>query len=96
LVDGNTYYQLKDASGNSGSGIYGAKDLIGNVWEPFIDLGSTTFKPVNGDGQLSVSGNSDVVSWSTNDLRWGNFWSELAGNSYNFFGNGFRLCRSAE
>jgi hypothetical protein len=84
------YYPPKDASGNSGSGIFGVKDLTGNVLEPFIDLGSNGFKGINGDGQLSNSGNSNVAEWSPGDLRWGNF------GYYNSGAPGFRLCRSAE
>jgi hypothetical protein len=72
MIDFNNGAPL-DANGNQGRGLYGAKDLIGNVWEPFIDLGSTTFLPINGNGSISTSGTHDQNGWFDNQLRWGNF-----------------------
>jgi hypothetical protein len=79
-----------DASGNRGKGYYGAKDLRGNVLEPFAGLQSTSFSGLNGDGILAIDGSSNQSAWLNLDIIWGEF--ILNDN----FGQGFRLCRSAE
>jgi hypothetical protein len=83
-----------DASGNSGSGVYGAKDMTGNVREPIVIMTSNTFdRNIHGNGILSASGPSDVSSWSSLVIDWlgyGPWWWESEGRL------GFRLCRSAE
>jgi hypothetical protein len=62
-----------DASGKNGRGIYGAKDLIGNVWEPLIGLNATEFIPNHGDGAINIGGNHNQNGWSESQLKWGNF-----------------------
>ena len=99
-----------NSSGNQGRGLFGAKDLIGNVWEPFVLLNiGFDFQAINGDGVLSSGGTSDQTSWNVNSIKWGNFSHQYNCEkyyrefpyveTYNFqcYGEwGFRLCRSAE
>jgi hypothetical protein len=87
----------EDASGNQGAGLFGSKDLIGNVWEPFINIQSTSFSDQNGDGVLASDGNGNQPSWSNLSISWGNFNINSADcQSCSQRGYGFRLGRSAE
>jgi hypothetical protein len=98
-----------DASGKQGRGFYGAKDLIGNVWEPYVKINYLSFQFQNGDGILGESGFNNYPAWNFSEINWGNFlpstnncalyYKEDGNQIYNFqcYGEwGFRLCRSAE
>ncbi len=49
----------------TGASYYGIMELSGNLWEQCVGVNTTglNFKNVNGDGQLSSTGNSDVTGW---------------------------------
>ena len=52
----------------SGAGFYGNMDLSGNVWETTVgvDAGGIVFNGLNGNGQVNVLGEADVVNWPGN------------------------------
>lgn len=42
---------------------YGVCDLIGNAGDPYISPRTQNFNSQNGNGELSVNGNTDITSW---------------------------------
>jgi hypothetical protein len=82
---------------NSGSSYYGIMDLTGNAIETVVGLSGLSFSNANGNGILSVNGNSDEVNWPAPIIRieqteFVTYDSPLDGTNY----SGFRYVRSAE
>jgi hypothetical protein len=77
----------------SGGSYYGVMDLTGNAVEPCVKLNYLNFNGLNGNGILSVSGNSDVDNWDANMIIGVDQMSEIL---YNYNSIGFRYVRSAE
>lgn len=51
----------------NGATYYGIFDMSGNVWERVASIGRAqgrTFVGNNGDGQITASGNADVIGWT--------------------------------
>ena len=89
----------ENSTGNQGKGFYGAKDLKGNLLEPFVEIQSPLFSETHGDGILDQDGSSNFAQWSNLVLNWGNFTNGDCQNCFDLSairGYGFRLCRSAE
>jgi hypothetical protein len=85
----------------SGSSYYGLLDLTGNAHEPVIRLINSSFGIINGNGQLDISGNSDISSWSSTVLTFidmiVNYDCSFGTSSYFSTSKyGFRYVRSAE
>jgi hypothetical protein len=83
--------------GSSGSSYYGIMDLTANAIETVVGLSGLSFSHTNGNGILSVNGNSDVVNWPVPIIRI----EQAEYVAYNFQINGtdysgFRYVRSAE
>ena len=75
----------------SGAGYYGIMDLAGNGAESVVRLSAFTFIGNNGDGKLDISGNADVIGWSTGVITYIEIYP-----SYHNLIPGFRFVRSAE
>jgi len=78
----------------SGGSYYGVMDLTGNAIEPCVSLNFFNFNELNGNGVLSITGNSDNVNWDSNMIIGVDRQISQGVNGYNF--SGFRYVRSAE
>ena len=92
LLDVGSYATSTSTSReSSGASYYGIMDLTGNAFEPVISLSSLSFDKLNGNGILSLSGNTDVSNWNSSALIFIDQYSSFGVRS-----SGFRYVRSAE
>jgi hypothetical protein len=79
---------------SAGASYYGCMDFTGSAREPVVKLNYFQFSIVNGDGQLSASGFSDVQYWNNSNML---VWiDQTSTGTWNISTHGFRFVRSAE
>jgi hypothetical protein len=89
---------------SSGASYFGIMELTGSVIEPVVRLHQFQFSTINGDGNLTISGNSDTPNWSNTMLLFidnHESYNYNSGNAaytspYLTSNYGFRYVRSAE
>jgi hypothetical protein len=77
-----------------GAGVYGSKSLSIKAREPFVPISASAFnRTTHGNGVLDSSGLTNETNWQTAGISWLDPYNGEEGCAY---GNGFRLCRTAE
>jgi hypothetical protein len=78
---------------NLGAGVYGSKSLSIKAREPFVPISASAFnRTTHGNGLLDSSGLTNETNWQTVGISW----LDPYNDPWCAYGNGFRLCRSAE
>ena len=93
LTNVGSFAKINSTRATSGSTFYGCLDFTGNTAEPIIKLNSYNFTSVNGDGNISTIGYSDVLTWQNGMII---FADQIGENRFGSQYFGFRYVRSAE
>jgi hypothetical protein len=86
----------------AGATYYGVLDMTGNAHEPTVKINYFDFTSSNGDGNLTVNGNADVLNWASSnmiifiDMVCNGACGTGCGNVFSINKYGFRYVRSSE